>query len=56
MRMQLKKEVKHSVVYESKDDMAPRTSVYVMKRFLLSLGLPTGSGWPEEIELEVKLP
>lgn len=55
MKMLLKKEVKHSVVYETLDEKAAVRSVYVMKNWLRAGGagaLQLG-GWPKQIELTV---
>ena len=61
MKLQFRKEVKHSVVYEVPADSTatpeqiPARSVYVSKAFLETLTGPKGvHGWPETIELEVK--
>ena len=63
MRMRLKKEVKHSVVYEALEgEKSPIVrSVYVSKEGMekLSWGLNSAAlpgAWPREIDLEVKLP
>ena len=51
--MKLKKEVKHSVVYETADEDAPCKSVYVSREWLKHT---TGSGAiPQAIELEVRV-
>jgi len=55
MNMQMKKETKHTVVYETADESAPVSSVYVSKIWLSSSKLPNGT-WPPAIELEVKVP
>ena len=53
MLMKLKKEVKHSVVYETADEDAPCKSVYLSKEWLKhTLGSNT---IPLTITLEVKL-
>ena len=54
MKMTLKKEVKHSVVYETLDDQAPIKSVYVMKAWFWAQGI-VGGAFPKTIEVEVKL-
>lgn len=51
MKLKFKKEVKHSVVYESTDDHAPIKSVYVMKSWLDVN--KTQPGYPTEITLEI---
>lgn len=51
--MKFKKETKHTVVYETEDESAPVSSVYVAKLWLPS---PVAAGgWPKEIELEVRV-
>jgi len=56
MKLILKKEVKHSVVYETSDEGAPCKSVYVMKEWLLANGAQDViHAWPKSIELEVKV-
>lgn len=54
MKMQQKKETKHTVVYETTDDGAPISSVYVSKVWLRAQQ-PVGA-YPAVIELEVKIP
>jgi len=56
MRMLFKKEVKHSVVYETEAPKAPCRSVYVSKDWLTANPSVNNhpSGWPAEIELEVR--
>jgi len=55
MKMQFKKETKHTVVYETDDDSAAVSQVYVSKLWIrTALGAATPS-WPKEIELEVKV-
>lgn len=51
MKLTFKKEVKHSVVYESADDKAPIKSVYVMKHWLEAN--KKQPGYPTEINLEI---
>lgn len=51
MKLRFKKEVKHSVVYETIDDKAPVRSVYVMKHWLDAN--KTQPGYPTEITLEI---
>lgn len=55
MKMQFKKEVKHSVVYETADEDAPTKSVYVTKDWLKHNVTLTGNTWPKVIDLEVKV-
>ena len=52
MKMEFKKEVKHSVVYETSDEEAPVFSVYVRKDWLLK----QLHDFKKPIELEVKVP
>ena len=59
MEMTFKKEVKHSVVYETADEKAAVKSVYVMKDWLseqeeTAKARAVGS-WPKEIDLEIKV-
>lgn len=51
-RMSFKKEVKHSVVYETDDAKAPVRSIYVSKDWLTVQGHP----FRDPLELEVKRP
>ena len=55
MKMLLKKEVKHSVVYETQDEAAAVKSVYVMKDWLRTdaAGIVINDGWPKQIELTI---
>lgn len=55
MKMQFKKEVVNSVVYETKDEAAPTQSIYVRKAFLREQRVGFGADWPKEIEVEVKV-
>lgn len=54
MKMTLKKETKHTCVYETDSETAVVASVYVSKSWLRQqqAGVP---GWPGMIELEVKV-
>ena len=54
-KMTLKKEVKHSVVYETEEKGAPVKSVYVMKDWLLTWGGKASMAFPQTIELEVRV-
>lgn len=51
-QMTQKKEVKHSVVYESDNDKAPIKSVYVMKAWFWEQGI-VGGAFPKSIKVEV---
>lgn len=53
MKLKLKKEVKHSIVYETEDDKAPVRSVYVSRTWLM-LNSTAQKFPPQEIEMEVK--
>ena len=55
MKMSLKKEVKHSVVYETGEEGAAVRSVYVAKKWI-GLYQKTNGIWPPAIELEIKVP
>jgi len=52
MKMSFKKEVKHSVVYETEEAKAPVRSVYVSKDWLRDQS--AGRVIPRSIEVEVK--
>lgn len=52
MTMTFKKEVKHSVVYETDDEAAAIKSVYVLKDWLTM----HGHDFKKPIEVEVRLP
>ena len=54
MEMRIKKECKHSVVYETRAEGSPVDSVYVKKDFLRGKKNAAG-GWPAVIDLEVKV-
>lgn len=54
MKMTLKKETKHTCVYETDDFAAAVASVYVSKIWLSDKR--KNGAWPSEIELEVKVP
>ena len=54
-KMTLKKEVKHSVVYETEEKGAPVKSVYVMKDWFWAQGGGIGMAFPQTIELEVRV-
>ena len=55
MKMKFKKEVKHSVVYETDDPKAAVRSVYVMKDWLATACCDGRDLWPSEIELEIQV-
>lgn len=55
MILTLKKEVKHSVVYESDEDEAPVRSVYIMKAWFWKQGI-VGGAFPKTVEMEIKVP
>lgn len=55
MKMQFKKEVKHSVVYETEDPKAPMRSIYVAKSWIIATGGFVGGGWPKTLDVEVKV-
>lgn len=52
MEMKFKKEVKHSVVYETAEEGVPLRSVYVSKDWLTM----HGHDFKKPIQVEVKLP
>ena len=54
MKLVQKKEVKHSVVYETADGEAPARAVYVRKAWFWKQGF-IGGGFPQAIELEIKV-
>lgn len=55
--LKFKKEVKHSVVYETDDEKAPTRSIYISKEWLRKNSDWSSTGkWPQAIELEVKVP
>jgi hypothetical protein len=54
MKMLFKKEVKHSVVYETDNEKAAVRSVYVLKDWI-NLYERVNGVWPPAIDLEIKV-